>query len=96
MKVKFERVSAAVKGHLTRRLLNTEKVQIVVQTIRDTVELLLKLYEEAPAITESMPSVRPQDSGLHQRLVQQASITRSIQCLQCIAATATTFITPKA
>lgn len=33
MQPKFERVSAAVKGYLTRRLLKTQKVQDVIKTI---------------------------------------------------------------
>ena len=34
MQAKFERVSAAVKGYLTRRLMQTHKVQSIIQTIR--------------------------------------------------------------
>ncbi|CAL8090044.1 unnamed protein product [Orchesella dallaii] len=70
MKPKFDRLSAAVKGYLTRRLLHTEKVQIIVQTIRDTVDLLLRLYEEVPTIG-SNHTVKPQDANLHQMLIQQ-------------------------
>lgn len=70
MQIKFNKVSAVVKGYLTRRLLNTEKVQIIVQTIRDTVDLILRLYEEAPGAGTGL-AVKPQDSDLHQRLIQQ-------------------------
>lgn len=74
MKPKFDRISASVKGYLIRRLLNTEKVQIIVQTIRDTVDLLLKLYEEAPSASGNTPCVKPQDNELHQRLIQQVAV----------------------
>jgi centrosomal protein CEP110 len=67
MKPKFDKLSASVKGHLTRRLLATEKIQIIVQTIRDTVELLLKLYEE----NSSVGIIKEEDLGLHNRLIQQ-------------------------
>ncbi|ODN04956.1 hypothetical protein Ocin01_01741 [Orchesella cincta] len=70
MKPKFDRLSAAVKGYLTRRLLHTEKCQIIVQTIRDTVDLLLKLYEEAPMIGNKH-TLKSQDANLHQMLIQQ-------------------------
>ena len=34
MQAKFDRVSAAVKGYLTRRLMRTQKVQSIINTIR--------------------------------------------------------------
>lgn len=84
MKPKFDRISASVKGYLTRRLLNTEKVQIIVQTVRDTVDLLLKLYEEGPP-TGGVPCVRPQDNDLYRRLIQQVCmILCSLNFIECL------------
>ncbi len=43
--IKFEKVSAAVKGYLTRRLLRTEKVQYIIKTIKvSCVNLKLSTY----------------------------------------------------
>jgi hypothetical protein len=59
-----------VKGYLVRRLLHTEKIQIIIQTIKDTVELLLKLYEEGKPGERGF-GVGSQDEELHRRLLQQ-------------------------
>lgn len=71
MKPKYDRVTAAAKGYLTRRLLRTEKIQTIIQTIRDTVALLLKLYEENPPNEQGLIEIKLEDQGLHIRLVQQ-------------------------
>lgn len=44
----FERVSAYVKGYLTRRLLKTEKVQEIVRTIQDTKQFAYSFQTETP------------------------------------------------
>ncbi len=78
MKPKFDRVTAAVKGFLIRRLLNTEKIQNLIQTIRDTVELLLKLYEEVPPDPNREGfEVKPEEQELNRRLLQQVNLARS-------------------
>lgn len=46
MQAKFNRVSAAVKGYLTRRLMKTERVQNIIQTIKDTLICALKFHQE--------------------------------------------------
>lgn len=70
MKPKFDRLSAAVKGYLTRRLMRTEKVQAVIKTIQDTLEFACQLHSETP-LKEGR--VTPQDATLHQRLIAQLS-----------------------
>ena len=74
MQPKFERVSATAKGFLVRRLLKTEKLQMIIQTIRDTVELVLKLYEEVPQLKiRGWKGVNSEDADLCRRLFQQVS-----------------------
>ncbi|XP_078612096.1 uncharacterized protein LOC144882271 isoform X2 [Branchiostoma floridae x Branchiostoma japonicum] len=65
---KFERLSAAVKGYLTRRLLRTEKLQALRKTIKDTTELIMTLQQETP-IRKGM--VTTQDAELVQRVMVQ-------------------------
>ncbi|CAH1273165.1 CCP110 [Branchiostoma lanceolatum] len=65
---KFERLSAAVKGYLTRRLLRTEKMQALRKTIKDTTELIMSLQQETP-IRKGM--VTTQDAELVQRVMVQ-------------------------
>ncbi|XP_035695142.1 uncharacterized protein LOC118428945 isoform X2 [Branchiostoma floridae] len=65
---KFERLSAAVKGYLTRRLLRTEKLQALRKTIKDTTELIMSLQQETP-IRKGM--VTTQDAELVQRVMVQ-------------------------
>ncbi|XP_019643605.1 PREDICTED: uncharacterized protein LOC109484692 isoform X2 [Branchiostoma belcheri] len=65
---KFEQLSAAVKGYLTRRLLRTEKVQALRKTIKDTTELIMSLQQETP-IRKGM--VTTQDAELVQRVMVQ-------------------------
>ena len=72
MHPKFCRLTATAKGFLIRRLLRTEKVQMIIQTIKDTVELVLKLYEEFPQLKiRGSTDVRPEDANLCRRLFQQ-------------------------
>ncbi|XP_078691048.1 uncharacterized protein LOC144921681 isoform X2 [Branchiostoma floridae x Branchiostoma belcheri] len=65
---KFDQLSAAVKGYLTRRLLRTEKVQALRKTIKDTTELIMSLQQETP-IRKGM--VTTQDAELVQRVMVQ-------------------------
>lgn len=75
MKPKFDRLTAAVKGYLVRRLLKTEKMRNLIQTIHDTVELVLNLYEEGTANAGRVkPTVKPEDLALHSRLIQQVGL----------------------
>lgn len=64
----FDRLTAMVRGHLTRRLMKTQRVQSIIQTIRDTLECALRLHGE-PHIRIGM--VTPEDVQLHQRLITQ-------------------------
>jgi hypothetical protein len=43
-----EKLSAAVKGYLTRRLFRTVKVQTIIKTVWDTVEFALRFQMESP------------------------------------------------
>lgn len=74
MKPKFDKLTARVKGYLTRRLLHTEKIQLIIQTIRDTVELLLELYTEeetsSPNLNGSI-GIKKGDRIFHHGLVHQ-------------------------
>lgn len=64
----FDRLTAMARGHLTRRLMKTQRVQSIIQTIRDTLECALRLHGE-PHIRSGL--VTPQDVELHQRLITQ-------------------------
>lgn len=57
-------LAALVRGYLTRRLLATDRVQAIIQTIRDTTTCLKDLNQGSLAIL-------PCDIQLHQRLIQQ-------------------------
>ncbi len=58
------RLSALVRGYLTRRLLATDRVQAILQTIRDTTTCLKELNQGSLTIL-------PSDVELHRRLIQQ-------------------------
>lgn len=68
MQAKFNRVSAAVKGYLTRRLMKTERVQNIIQTIKDTLICALKFHQETP-IKKGKITIK--DAELHKRLIAQ-------------------------
>ncbi|KAJ8919632.1 hypothetical protein NQ315_006158 [Exocentrus adspersus] len=59
-------IGAHIKGYLTRRLLNTEKVQSLIETIKDALVCALQLHN-AENIDES-------DVELHRRLINQVSV----------------------
>lgn len=64
----FDRLTAMARGHLTRRLMKTQRVQSIIQTIKDTLECALRLHGE-PHICSGL--VTAQDVELHQRLITQ-------------------------
>ena len=45
--VRFEKLSALIKGHLTRRLLKTQKVQNIIQSMKDIMTIALQLHRES-------------------------------------------------
>ena len=51
--VRFEKLSALIKGHLTRRLLKTGKVQGIINSMKDTMNIALQLHRE----TKDYPSL---------------------------------------
>lgn len=65
-KKNFERLPAFVKGFLTRRLMNTEKVVYIKNMIRDTTQLLLD-YKNSPPNRE----ITVEDIKFHKRLIIQ-------------------------
>ena len=58
------RLSALVRGYLTRRLMATDRVQGIIQTIRDTTTCLKEL-------NQGNLTILPSDVELHRRLLQQ-------------------------
>lgn len=58
-------IGAAVRGYLVRRLIRTEKVQSLIETIKDALLCALQLHH-----TEV---IEPADVELHRRLIQQVS-----------------------
>ena len=61
---KFSKLTALVRGYLTRRLMATDRVQEMMQTIRDTTTCLREL-------DHGNMTILPSDIELHRRLVQQ-------------------------
>ncbi|XP_070580541.1 centriolar coiled-coil protein of 110 kDa-like [Ptychodera flava] len=68
MKSKFNLVSAAVKGYLTRRLLRTEKVKTIAKTIKDTYSFVYRFQEETPVKRGNLST---QDVKLAERVIAQ-------------------------
>ncbi|XP_030645521.1 centriolar coiled-coil protein of 110 kDa [Chanos chanos] len=62
------RIGAIVRGFLTRRLLKTEKVKHLRQTVQDTQEFIRSFQNEAP---QKRCSVSPQDLSLQERVRAQ-------------------------
>ncbi|XP_066545351.1 centriolar coiled-coil protein of 110 kDa isoform X2 [Amia ocellicauda] len=65
---RFCRLSAVAKGFLTRRLLLTEKVKHLRQTVQDTQEFIKTFQSEAPL---KRGAVSPQDMSLQERVLAQ-------------------------
>ncbi|KAM6320228.1 centriolar coiled-coil protein of 110 kDa isoform 2-T2 [Podargus strigoides] len=68
IQVKFDKVTAVAKGFLTRRLLQTEKLKHLKQTVKDTMEFIRNFQSEAPL---KRGSVSAQDASLHERVMAQ-------------------------
>ncbi|XP_065540314.1 centriolar coiled-coil protein of 110 kDa isoform X1 [Lathamus discolor] len=68
MQMKFDKITAVAKGFLTRRLLQTEKLKHLKQTVKDTMEFIKNFQSEAPL---KRGSVSAQDASLHERVMAQ-------------------------
>ncbi|XP_062820267.1 centriolar coiled-coil protein of 110 kDa isoform X2 [Anolis carolinensis] len=68
MKRKLNKISALAKGFLTRRLLQTEKLKHLRQTVKDTREFIKNFQTEAPL---KRGSVSAQDANLQERVAAQ-------------------------
>ncbi|NXS45892.1 CP110 protein, partial [Balaeniceps rex] len=68
IQMKFDKVTAVAKGFLTRRLLQTEKLKHLKQTVKDTMEFIKNFQSEAPL---KRGSVSAQDASLHERVMAQ-------------------------
>ncbi|NWI28526.1 CP110 protein, partial [Sula dactylatra] len=68
IQMKFDKITAVAKGFLTRRLLQTEKLKHLKQTVHDTMEFIKNFQSEAPL---KRGSVSAQDASLHERVMAQ-------------------------
>ncbi|XP_028912241.1 centriolar coiled-coil protein of 110 kDa isoform X1 [Ornithorhynchus anatinus] len=68
MQVKFNKITALAKGFLTRRLMQTEKLKYLQQTVKDTLEFIRSFQSEAPL---KRGTVSAQDASLQERVVAQ-------------------------
>ncbi|NXW66984.1 CP110 protein, partial [Hirundo rustica] len=68
IQMKFDKITAVAKGFLTRRLLQTEKLKHLKQTVKDTQEFIKNFQSEAPL---KRGSVSAQDASLHERVMAQ-------------------------
>ncbi|NXK19963.1 CP110 protein, partial [Arenaria interpres] len=68
IQTKFDKITAVAKGFLTRRLLQTEKLKHLKQTVKDTMEFIKNFQSEAPL---KRGSVSAQDASLHERVMAQ-------------------------
>ncbi|XP_032086086.1 centriolar coiled-coil protein of 110 kDa isoform X2 [Thamnophis elegans] len=68
MKRRFNKISALAKGFLTRRLLQTEKLKHLRQTVHDTMEFIKNFQSEALSKRGNLPT---QDANLQERVVAQ-------------------------
>ncbi|XP_043945690.1 centriolar coiled-coil protein of 110 kDa isoform X2 [Protopterus annectens] len=66
--MKFEKVTALAKGFLTRRLMETEKVKALQQTVKDTIEFI-KTFQSEPYSRRG--PVSSQDMSLQDRVLAQ-------------------------
>ncbi|XP_018336776.1 uncharacterized protein LOC108745170 [Agrilus planipennis] len=60
-------ICAGARGYLIRRLMKTERVQLLIQTIKDALLCAMELH------TEPINRIRPADIDLHRRLIQQVT-----------------------
>ncbi|NXW83458.1 CP110 protein, partial [Alopecoenas beccarii] len=68
IQLKFDKITAVAKGFLTRRLLQTEKLKHLKQTVKDTMEFIKTFQSEAPL---KRGNVSAQDASLHERVMAQ-------------------------
>ncbi|XP_064376389.1 centriolar coiled-coil protein of 110 kDa isoform X3 [Dromaius novaehollandiae] len=68
IQIKFSKITAVAKGFLTRRLMQTEKLKYLKQTVKDTMEFIKNFQSEAPL---KRGSVSAQDASLHERVMAQ-------------------------
>ncbi|XP_062444456.1 centriolar coiled-coil protein of 110 kDa isoform X2 [Rhea pennata] len=68
IQIKFSKITAVAKGFLTRRLMQTEKLKYLKQTVKDTMEFIKDFQLEAPL---KRGSVSAQDASLHERVMAQ-------------------------
>ncbi|NXP72119.1 CP110 protein, partial [Ramphastos sulfuratus] len=68
IEMKFDKITAVAKGFLTRRLLQTEKLKHLKQTVKDTMEFIKNFQSETPL---KRGSVSAQDASLHERVMAQ-------------------------
>ncbi|XP_071440404.1 centriolar coiled-coil protein of 110 kDa [Hetaerina americana] len=71
MLLKFGKLSALIRGYLTRRLLKTEKVRRIKITIRDLMVTALKVHSEVSQEDE----VNPNDVRLHGQILAELNAT---------------------
>lgn len=60
-------IGAHVKGYLVRRIMATDKVRGLIQTIKDALICAMELH------SESTENINASDVELHRRLIQQVS-----------------------
>lgn len=68
VQAKFNRITAVAKGFLTRRLMQTDKLKQLRQTVKDTMEFIRSFQSEAPL---KRGVVSAQDASLQERVLAQ-------------------------
>ncbi|KAM9305534.1 centriolar coiled-coil protein of 110 kDa [Gastrophryne carolinensis] len=68
MQRKFNKVTAVAKGFLTRRLMQTEKMKHLKQTVKDTAEFIRTFQSDVP---QNRGIVTSQDVSLQERVIAQ-------------------------
>ncbi|XP_036136407.1 centriolar coiled-coil protein of 110 kDa isoform X2 [Molossus molossus] len=68
VQAKFNRITAVAKGFLTRRLMQTDKLKQLRQTVKDTMEFIRSFQSEAPL---KRGAVSAQDASLQERVLAQ-------------------------
>nr|XP_015101431.1 centriolar coiled-coil protein of 110 kDa isoform X1 [Vicugna pacos]XP_031543410.1 centriolar coiled-coil protein of 110 kDa isoform X1 [Vicugna pacos]XP_031543411.1 centriolar coiled-coil protein of 110 kDa isoform X1 [Vicugna pacos]XP_031543412.1 centriolar coiled-coil protein of 110 kDa isoform X1 [Vicugna pacos] len=68
VQAKFNKITAVAKGFLTRRLMQTDKLKQLRQTVKDTMEFIRSFQSEAPL---KRGVVSAQDASLQERVLAQ-------------------------
>ncbi|XP_012587106.1 PREDICTED: centriolar coiled-coil protein of 110 kDa [Condylura cristata] len=68
VQAKFNKITAVAKGFLTRRLMQTDKLKQLRQTVKDTMEFIRSFQSEAPL---KRGTVSAQDASLQERVLAQ-------------------------